>query len=137
MILERLLIVLVLALVCCGTYTVFTRYQVRRLARIDADDDPILARLQRGVPAVVYFTTPGCMPCITQQVPALEALQQALGEGVQIIKVDATEEPDSADKWGVMAAPTTFIIDANGHTRMVNHGVAEIDKLLKQLGYAG
>jgi hypothetical protein len=38
-----------------------------------------------------------------------------------------------ADYWGVLSAPTTFIIDARGQPRAVNHGLASMEKLLRQL----
>jgi thioredoxin 1 len=86
-----------------------------------------------GKPAVLYFTTPQCIPCKTQQRPALAKLTEQVGSQVQIIQVDATEHPDLADYWGVLSVPTTFIIDSKGQPRGINHGVASTEKLLKQL----
>jgi thiol-disulfide isomerase/thioredoxin len=86
-----------------------------------------------GKPAVLYFTTPQCIPCKTQQRPALVKLTEQVGSQVQIIQVDATERPDLADYWGVLSVPTTFIIDSKGQPRGINHGVASAEKLLKQL----
>ncbi|GAB4529756.1 MAG: thioredoxin family protein [Anaerolineae bacterium] len=129
---ERLVIVIALFAAGYAFYTFWTRQQVRRLATMPTD--PVLQRLKPGIPAVVYFTTPGCIPCRTQQQPALATLAQILGENnVQIIKIDATEDPDAADRWGVLSAPTTFIVDAQGKTTAVNHGVADVDKLKRQI----
>jgi len=50
-----------------------------------------------------------------------------------VIEVDAEARPDLANYWGVLSVPTTFIIDARGEPRRVNHGVASTDKLLGQL----
>lgn len=86
-----------------------------------------------GIPAILYFTTPGCVPCKTVQRPALQSLQALLGDRLQIVEVDAEARPDLANYWGVLSIPTTFIIDSRGEPRRVNHGVAAAKKLLRQL----
>lgn len=86
-----------------------------------------------GVPAILYFTTPTCMPCKTVQRPAIQEVQQALGDQIQIIEIDASQRLDLANEWGVMSVPTTFILDKNGRPRQINHGVARAEKLLAQL----
>jgi thioredoxin 1 len=89
--------------------------------------------LTPGVPGILYFTTPDCVPCRTRQRPALQQLQTRLGQDFQIIQVDATEKPDLADYWGVLSVPTTFIIDSRGRPRRVNHGVQSAEDLYKQI----
>lgn len=85
-----------------------------------------------GVPVLLYFTTPTCAPCKTVQRPAIRLLGEQLGDRLQVIEVDASARPDLASHWGVMSVPTTFFIDASRRPRHVNHGVATVDKLLKQ-----
>ena len=92
-----------------------------------------LESLRPGVPAILYFTAPGCAPCKTVQRPAIQALMNQLGENLQVIEINATEQPDLADYWGVLSVPTTFIIDARGRPRRVNHGVTRAKELLHQL----
>jgi thioredoxin 1 len=92
-----------------------------------------LENLQPGLPAVLYFTTPDCIPCKTVQRPALIRLQQVMGEALQLIEVDAALQPELADYWGVLSVPTTFIIDAHGIARGVNHGIASAEKLQAQI----
>ncbi len=130
--LDRALIALVLLAVGFVAYHLFTRYHIARAAA-GAIGDPILRDLRPGVPAIVYFTTPTCAPCRTQQQPALARLQTELGENIQIIKIDATEDTDAADRWGVFSAPTTFVLDSQQQVREVNHGVADERKLKKQV----
>ena len=93
---------------------------------------PGLERLRPGVPVLLYFTTPTCAPCKTVQRPAIERLQERIGEGLEVVEVDASSQPELASQWGVLSVPTTFIIDAQGNPRYVNHGVAPLDKLQRQ-----
>lgn len=132
---ERLLIALALVAVGVMMYRLVNRRQISRATAL-VPHDPLLAGLKAGVATIVYFTTPTCIPCKTQQAPALKRLQQELGEAVQIVRVDATEDPDAAQRWGVLSVPTTFVLDADGTTRAVNHGVAETDTLRQQLRVA-
>ncbi len=135
MLLERLALAVLISLVCFGLYLAWTRWQLWRVGRLAAA--PGLEALQPGKPAVLYFTAPGCVPCRTVQVPALEALQAELGGGLQVIKIDASARPDVADFWGVLSVPTTFVLDKQGRARRVNHGVAGADKLRGQLEEVG
>lgn len=92
-----------------------------------------LERARRGVPVLLYFTTPTCAPCKTIQRPAIQRLQERIGERLEVIEIDAASQPEIASRWGVLSVPTTFIIDAQGNPRYVNHGVAPLDKLQRQL----
>jgi thioredoxin 1 len=92
-----------------------------------------LESMRAGVPAILYFTTPTCAPCRTVQGPALKRVQEQMGDGVQIIKVDAASRPEVADHWGVLSVPTTFVIDSAGKPRRVNHGVTQSEKIIYQI----
>jgi thioredoxin-like negative regulator of GroEL len=84
-------------------------------------------------PAILYFTTPDCVPCKTIQRPALQKVKETVGDRVDVVEVDAYEKPDLARQWGVLSVPTTFILDANGVPRHVNHGATPAARLLKQM----
>lgn len=129
---ERLLAALLLLALGVIAYRWLIWRQIKRTTAL-APSDPLLSGLKPGIPTILYFTTPTCAPCKTQQTPALERLQQELGDAVQIVRVDATEHPDAAQRWGVFSAPTTFVLDPRGATLAVNHGVAEAGKLRQQL----
>ena len=129
---ERLIAAIVLLALGAIGYRMMIRRQIRRTTALAASD-PLLSGLKAGIPTILYFTTPMCIPCKTQQTPALKSLQDELGEAVQILRVDATEQPDAAQRWGVFSAPTTFVLDGRGTTLAVNHGVAEAAKLRTQL----
>lgn len=84
-------------------------------------------------PVLVYFTTPDCVPCKTVQRPAIKRVVDVLGERLEVIEINAYEQPDLAKTWGVMSVPTTFVLDARGEARYVNNGVARAEKLLEQI----
>ena len=131
---ERVLIAAVLIAAGLGAYALGTRWQVRRAGRRGEQGDPLLGALRPRVPAIIYFWSETCAPCKLVQRPALERLQADLGpDGVQVIAVDALERPELADGWGVLSVPTTFVLDASGRPRHVNHGVARAEQLKQQI----
>jgi thiol-disulfide isomerase/thioredoxin len=129
---ERLIILVMSGALAVLAYELFRRWQVRHAAQL-APLDPLLAALRPGVPAILYFTSPTCIPCKMQQRPAIQRLLNELGDGVQVIEVDAVEQPEAADRWGVLSIPTTFILDGQGQPRETNYGVARVEKLKHQL----
>jgi len=46
----------------------------------------------------------------------------------QIVKIDATENPEAADRWGVFSAPTTFVLDSQKRCAKSIMGVADTNK---------
>lgn len=131
---ERLILLAALIVIGIAVYRLFNRWQVRRANALISAVDPLLRDLRKGTPAVLLFTTPFCMPCKTVVIPALERLQREMGDRLQVLQIDACERPEDADRWGVLSAPTTFILDASGSTRAVNHGVADYPLLKRQIG---
>lgn len=131
--LERAVIALLLVGAAFGAYAIGTRWQVGRVDRSTAGD-AILSGLRPGIPAIVYFWSEACAPCKFAQKPALDQVVGDLGpDGVQIVAVNALEQPDLADGWGVLGLPTTFIVDAHGEPRRVNHGVTQAARLKSQI----
>jgi thiol-disulfide isomerase/thioredoxin len=129
---ERLIVLLILVGVGALAYQGFRRWQVRRAAGI-APTDPVLVHRRPGIPAILYFTSPTCVPCKTVQRPALQALLAEMGDTVQVIEVNALEQTEVANRWGVMSIPTTFILDRQGTPRQVNYGVTNPDTFKRQL----
>jgi thiol-disulfide isomerase/thioredoxin len=116
-----------------GAYWLFTHWQTARVAH-KPEGATVLSRLRAGIPAVVYFWSESCGPCKAVQSPAIKQLSSKLGpDGIQVIEINALEHPEIADAWGVLSLPTTFIIDAAGQPRHVNHGVARAEQLERQL----
>jgi thiol-disulfide isomerase/thioredoxin len=107
-------------------------------ARIGRDADELTPLGYRpGAPAVLYFTTSGCAPCESIQKPALRRVADRFGGRLQVLEVDASLQPRWADAWGVLAVPTTFLIDRTGRVRRVNHGPAREHTLLAQFAEIG
>ena len=131
--LERFVLALALILVGYLAYRLYGWFVMRRLVRTGLGLDGYTP----GKPAILYFTDPGCAPCQTVQDPALEQVALQYGARLQIIKVQALERPDLTDSWGVLSLPTTFIIDAGGRPRGVNHGVTRAPRLTDQLRAIG
>ena len=80
-----------------------------------ADRDPLLDDLRPGVPAIAYFTSPTC-PMPDAATPGDPAPANEL-HGVQVIEVNALNQPDAADRWGVLSIPTTFVPTAARYAR--------------------
>lgn len=127
--LERLLLVLAIAIALVVIYHIARRLSLRRRSRYGLE----LEQYHVGRPAILYFTTPGCAPCMTIQRPALEQIADLYGKKIQIIEINALVQTQLADRWGVLSVPTTFIIDDQGRPRGVNHGIAKAEKLIHQL----
>ena len=125
----RMLLAVGLILLGIGLYLLLNRVLLSRAGRNNLG----LEQFQPGIPAVLYFTMEGCVPCRMTQRPALKKLSDMAGDQIQIIQVDVVEEPQLAESWGVLSVPTTFIIDPLGRPRRVNHGVALAEKLLDQI----
>ncbi len=128
-ILARALIALAIILIGWGAYQLYNRALQLRTPSLLAG----LGQIRPLSFTLVYFTTPTCVPCKTVQRPAIQRLSQMLGNGLQVIEIDATEKPDLASHWGVMSVPTTFLFDPKGQLRHVNHGVTRAEKLLMQI----
>lgn len=128
---ERLLILIMFCVVGYVGFRMYQAWQMRRLS--NHADDPILSHLRADVPAIIYFTTPHCMPCKTVQQPALETLRSEMGEALQIVQIDATTSPHLAQRWGVMTAPTTFVLDSRHQAKQINYGAVDAQELKQQL----
>jgi thioredoxin 1 len=102
------------------------------LVRARSNVFTLLSRLPNK-PVLVYFTTPDCVPCKTVQRPAIERVSNVLGEKLEVIEINAYDQPELAQTWGVMSVPTTFLLDTHGEARYVNNGVARAEKLLEQI----
>jgi thiol-disulfide isomerase/thioredoxin len=135
--LVRIGIALLIIGVSLAAYMLGTHWQMKRVVQ-QQQGKGILTEIQNGIPAIIYFWSDGCVPCKVVQSPALKQLYAKLGpDSIQVIEIDALRNPEIADAWGVLGLPTTFIVDAAGQPRHVNHGVARIEQLERQLTALG
>lgn len=78
--------------------------------RRGADTLPdVPAALRGGGPAWIVFTTPTCVACRT----VTDDIARARPDDV-VVRVDATTDPELAQRWDVRRAPTTLRADADG-----------------------
>ena len=125
--LTRIIWALGLTLAGLSVYHLITRLILTRAAQAASLPQT------RGRPALLYFTTPDCAPCRTVQRPAVLKIKQTLGEGLEVVEINAQDQPEMAQAWGVLSVPTTFILDRSGKPLHVNHGVTSVEKLMRQL----
>lgn len=119
---ERILIILLLALIGLGAYAIFKAYHVRRLGSVESQNRPQL----------LYFRSEHCAPCETQA-RYLDQLEQRWNGNLTIQKIDTDAEPDKAQQYGVFTLPTTILVDNLGKVRQVNYGLTNVQKLSQQL----
>ena len=131
--LERGVLALGIIALGVGGYLLARWVQLWYIKRSGSAATPGLEGFRRGVPAILYFTTPRCVPCKTIQRPAVQDMKEEHSDSLQVIEIDAAARSDVAGYWGVLSVPTTFVLDGSGAPIHVNHGVARAHKLRKQL----
>lgn len=127
---------LVLTLIAAALLLVWLalRWRSGRYRRAGALD---LLRVGPPRPLVMAFSTPECVPCQTQQRPALAELQRRFPGRVEVREVDATRQPRLAERFGIMTVPSTVVVDAHGRVVAINHGMTRWEKLAVQLRLNG
>ena len=93
--LERLILAVGLSLLGLLAYRLYLRLQLSRGAAAILG----MEGYRLGRPAILYFTAPGCGPCLAVQRPALLELAAQFGPRLQILEVDALARPGWAGDW--------------------------------------
>jgi thioredoxin-like negative regulator of GroEL len=57
---------------------------------------------------------------------------EARGNVVSVVEIDASSEPELAQRYQVLTVPTTIVLDATGQAHAVNYGFANTKRLLEQ-----
>src|SRR6201990_3330583 len=83
--------------------------------------------LEETGPVVVDFWAEWCGPC-RMIAPALEEISGSLGEKVKIVKLNVDENPQTAQKYGIMSIPTLMVFK-NGEMTSRQIGAAQRPKL--------
>jgi thioredoxin 1 len=130
---ERLQMLVLAFGVVAAVWLFWQIWQRRRLGQLQQTQLPTgLARqIAPGAPAVLYFTSDGCVQCKLQQTPVLE--QFAADTGIAVHKVDAVAQADLADFYGVMTLPTTVVLDRQRRPVAINYGLTQLSKLRQQI----
>jgi thioredoxin 1 len=131
--LDRIALTFLIIAAAVGLYWLYRR----RLLSRQSGTAMHLEGYAPGRPGVLYFSSPDCAPCETIQKPALERLIELSAGELQIVEVNALENPELADQWGVLTLPTTFLIDSHARARGVNHGAVRESTLMRQLSRIG
>lgn len=121
--LERILIGAGLALLGVCAFALVRYVHLRRASRV---------AVARGKPAVLYFRSDACVPCVTQG-HFLQQLQAEFGDRIVVEKVDVDQEMEKAERFGVFTLPTTLVVDPGGQVRHANYGLADTHKLAAQV----
>ncbi len=85
--------------------------------------------MSMGGKAMVYFYSPSCRAC-KYQTPIMDRL---ISDGLKVQKVDISRDMATARKFGVMATPTTVVVQGNEIVEFLV-GAKQEDKLRSLLG---
>jgi hypothetical protein len=132
--LERALVLLAVAalvLAAWGLVRLWRRARVRRLRSAR----PLAGLAPTGRPAVIAFSTPECVDCRQRQAPALARLAEQLGDAATIRTLSADDHPALVRQLGILTAPATVVVDADGRVRHLNLGYAPEATLRGQLAH--
>ena len=113
-----------------ASYRLYNAALLHRNRKLASGPDGLL---RSGLPNVLFFSSPDCAPCRTMQKPVMEQLAHYFGDRLNIVEIDTTRKPEIAKRWGVQSLPTTIIIDQTGRARSINHGVAALKTLERQI----
>ena len=128
----RLFITVGLFILGFGLYRVVNTYLLSRVK----PSQVTLPGFLPGKPAILYFTTPDCVTCKIAQKPAIQSLQNRLGDSIQVVEIDLYEHPEYAKQWQVLSVPTTYVLNSKCKPCHVNHGLTRTETLVEQIRQA-
>lgn len=90
-------------------YLMVLRSKKNKGRKVDQVGGKLGRVMSMGGRAMVYFYSPSCRAC-KYQTPIIDRL---ISEGLKVQKVDISREMATARKFGVMATPTTVVLQGN------------------------
>jgi thioredoxin-like negative regulator of GroEL len=119
--LERLVIIALLAAVVLLLGLAVRRIAGRRSeARLGHHLPAVLRdRVPQGSPSLLYFFGPHCPSC-RQQARILDGLET--DAGIRTLRINAAEERDVAEWFGIATVPSSVVVGADGTVRRVLPG---------------
>lgn len=87
--------------------------------------------LKADKPVLVDVFATWCGPCKMMS-PVIDEIAEELGDSVKVGKVDSDENPEIADKYGIMSIPTIMVIK-NGQVMKTFVGVTAKSEILEAL----
>jgi hypothetical protein len=130
--LERALVALAVVAAVVAVWALARLWRAWRVRRLRSAR-PLAGLAPTGRPAVIAFSTPNCADCRQRQAPALARLAERLGDGATIRTLSAPDHPTLVRQLGILTAPATVVVDAEGRVRHLNLGYAPEATLSDQL----
>lgn len=85
--------------------------------------------LRSSMPVLVDFWAPGCGPCRAME-PILEKLARDISSRMRVVKVNASQNPYTAQRYGIQGVPTMLVVKGG---QVVDHWVGALpDATLRQ-----
>jgi len=131
---ERILIVAFVALAIVAARGLLRIWHARHIRRAQHSGLPVelWQELPPGRPAVLAFSTPGCIQCRSLQLPAMEQLRARVQDQVAVLHFSAPEHPGLVSHFGILTVPATVVLDTAGEVRHVNLRYTSANQLQAQ-----
>jgi thiol-disulfide isomerase/thioredoxin len=121
-------------LVACGAFTLWWRRREGRLVETDGSFDRRdlgIGLREQPCATIVEFYGEGCAPCAIVE-KRLDHIAETVCD-LRVIRLDAGDRLDLADRYNVRRVPTLFVTDPDLHIRWRASGVPTEDAIVNAL----